>query len=350
MKNNNTISYQNNNNKSALIGHQSRSALSKTLTAFMAAAIVLDASVQAAHTQTLNIGGSHVLNPGDIVYADSGNAVDGGFVVKVDPTTGLETVISSGGYLQMPFAPLVDANGKIVVSDSGRLIRIDPDSGMQNILVDNSQGSLGLPYGISLNGSGQILAANLQSIVQVDPLTQQIRTVSTGGSFRYPLGVTMAANGELFVLNMAFPAQIVRVNPQNGGQKVVSQGGFLNHPQGITLSGADIFVTDVATPDGNFGVGRVIHIDAHTGNQTIVSEGNSLVGPVGIAVDENGQVIVGDPYTVNPQSPDLADGGYDGAIIRIDPATGLQTVLARGQAGFVNPRGVAIVPGTVTSR
>src|SRR6266436_3190173 len=50
------------------------------------------------------------LKPGDIVYADSGNAIDGGFIIKVDPATGQKTVISSGGYLQMPFDPVIDAD------------------------------------------------------------------------------------------------------------------------------------------------------------------------------------------------------------------------------------------------
>ena len=88
----------------------------------------------------------------------------------------------------------------------------------------------------------------------------------------------------------------------------------------------------------------IFHVDAQSGVQTVVSEAGALVGPVGIAVDATGQLIVGDPYTINPQSSDLADGGYDGAIIRINPVTGDQVILARGQGSFVNPRGVAIVP------
>jgi hypothetical protein len=288
--------------------------------------------------------GSHLLAPGDIVFADSGDAVSGGFLVKVDPATGQKTVISSGGSLHTPFDVTIDATGQLVVSDCGRLLIVDPDTGTQNVLADNSAGTLGIPYGLCLNGAGQVLAANMAAVVQVDPLTGQTATVSSGGSFRCPLGVAAAANGELFVLNMAFPPQILRVNPQNGGQKLLAQGGFLNRPQAITISGADIYVTDVATPDGNFGVGRVIHVDAHTGSQTVVTQGSNLVGPVGIAVNQNGQLVVGDPYTVNPQSPDLASGGYDGAIIQIDPATGDQTVLARGEGRFVNPRGVVIVP------
>ena len=100
----------------------------------------------------------------------------------------------------------------------------------------------------------------------------------------------------------------------------------------------------MATADGTFGIGRVIQVDAQRGTQRVVLEGGALVGPVGIAFDAAGQLIVGDPYTINPQSPDIEDGGYDGAIIKIEPVSGSQTLLARGQGSFVNPRGVALVP------
>jgi len=119
----------------------------------------------------------------------------------------------------------------------------------------------------------------------------------------------------------------------------VAGGRYLRNQQSIVAEGADIYVTEVATADGNFGVGRVIHVDSRTGAQKVVSEGGYLVGPVGIAVDASGQIVVGDPYTINPESPDL----YDGGIIRIDPLTGSQTLIARGHGSFVNPRGLAIV-------
>ena len=313
----------------------------------LAAWLVVLGSVVVEATAFGQIPGSK-LNPGDILFADSGNALDGGFIIKVDPNSGQETVLSSGGLLQLPFAPLIDSTGQIVVSDSGRLIRINPKTGIQTLIATNRRGSLGYPFGMALSQSGAILVANLHAIIQVNPVNGQIRTVSTGGNFVYPLDVAVAANGQLLVLNIAFPSQIVRVNPQTGAQHVVSQGGYLKNPQAITVADNDIYITDVATADGNFGIGRILRVDGQTGNQAVVSTGGYLVGPVGIAMDANGQLIVGDPYTVNPQSLDLVDGGYDGAIIRIDPASGAQTLLVRGQGGYLNPRGVTVVPNLGT--
>ena len=127
---------------------------------------------------------------------------------------------------------------------------------------------------------------------------------------------------------------------------MISRGGRLKNPQALAVAGDDIYVTDVATADGNFGIGLVLHVDANTGKQKVISEQGLLVGPVGIAIEEDRQLIVGDPYTINPKSSDLADGGYDGAIIRINPVTHKQTLIARGRGSIVNPRGIVIVPNS----
>ncbi len=327
-------------NPPATVAGTARSKFSAFWTALLTAVIVLSAlgHVRQAFSQAAGA----LLEPGDIVYADSGNAIEGGFIIKIDSATGEKTVVSSGGYLQMPFDLVITAEGKIIVSDSGRLIGVEPENGDQTIIADNSEGPLGWPFGITLTAEGDVLAANAQDVVRVDLTSGQIDVVSAGGSFVCPLAVAVATGrGQAYVLNMAFPPEIIRVNLHTGAQKVISRGGFLNRPQAIAVAGDDIYVTDVATPDGNFGIGRVIHVDGHTGRQAVLSEAGLLVGPVGIAVDDAGQLIVGDPYTINEESADL----FAGAIIRIDPATGTQTLITRGWGSVVNPRGVAIVPG-----
>lgn len=308
---------------------QARFAGRAIVTALVAAVIAIFTS---ASSQLFAQGVT--LNVGDIVYADSGDAVNGGFVLKVDPTTQQVSVISHGGFLSLPFDVVVTANGEIIVSDSGRLIGIDPATGAQTLIVDNSQGTLGSPYGLTLSSAGYVIAANLQGVVAVDPSTGQAQTLFSAGSGVYPVGVALDASGGMYVLTMGSPAQIVRVNLQNGGQKVISKGGYLKSPQSIAIDGDNLYVTDVATPDGNFGVGRVIQINVRSGKQRVVAEAGYLVGPVGIAVDGASQLIVGDPYT---------GAGYEGAIIQINPLTSAQNVLAVGQGSTVNPRGVAIV-------
>src|SRR6266542_3339292 len=71
----------------------------------------------------VNVSAS-ALKAGDIIYADSGNAIDGGFIIKVDPNSGQQTVIASGGNLSGPFDVAIDDNVQIIASDQGRLVRI----------------------------------------------------------------------------------------------------------------------------------------------------------------------------------------------------------------------------------
>jgi hypothetical protein len=279
------------------------------------------------------------LKPGDIICTDSGNAVEGGFLLQVNPRTGKQTVISAGGLLQSPFGVVVEPTGMIIVSDSGRLILINPADGRQSVLADHSTKSLGYPYGIDIDSRGQILVANAEQLVCFDPISDRTVVVSAGQNLLYPMGVAVAEGNHVFVANVSFPSQILRINPKNGIQKVLTRGGYLKVPQAITCRGDKIYVTDVATPDGNFGIGRVVQIDARTGAQRVVTEGGFLVGPVGIDVGEDGHIFVADPYTINPASPDAFDGG----IIRIDPASGRQELIARGHGSFVNPRGITVV-------
>jgi streptogramin lyase len=278
---------------------------------------------------------------GDILYTDSFGAV-----FSFHPATRTGATIASAGKLIKPFGIVLDANNNVFVSDTAAraIIRIDAETGLQTVVAAGDR--LGTPFGIAVDSRGDILVANGQSILRLNALAGQPTVVSArgrfGGSGGSPLVVAVAGNGDLIVANVGLASEIVRVNPRNGFQSLISHGDYLKRPAGIAVDGNDIYVTDVATADGNFGVGAVIRVDMSTGAQTLVSYGSYLVGPVGIAVDDNGQLVVGDPYTINPASPDI----YDGGIIRIDPATGEQTLLARGQGDYVNPRGVAIVRAT----
>ncbi len=278
---------------------------------------------------------------GDILYTDSSAAVIG-----INPATGQRTIVASGGRLLRPFGIALDANGDVLVSDTGSqaIIRIDSLTGSQTaVAVGGLIATPFGPYGIAVERKGDILVANGQAMIRVNPLTGEQALVSAGGRFGAsggaPVGLAATENGELIVAVVGSPSEVVRVNPKNGRQTLLSRGGYLKVPQALAVSGSDIYVTDVATSDGNFGIGSVIHIDLRTKLQTVVSSGGNLVGPVGIAIDENGQLVVGDPYTINPDSSER----YDGGIIKIDPRGGNQTLIARGQDSYVNPRGIAVV-------
>src|SRR5436309_1008606 len=89
-----------------------------SLTAVLTAAIVLGflAHEPQAFSQTAEAN----LKPGDIVYTDSGDAIQGAAIIKADPQTGEKTVISHGGYLGSfgyPNGVVIDQKGQLIVAN-----------------------------------------------------------------------------------------------------------------------------------------------------------------------------------------------------------------------------------------
>jgi hypothetical protein len=268
----------------------------------------------------------------DVVFTDSQAAV-----LKTSTSTHGSALVAEGQKLDQPFGICVCPNGEYLVTDTGCLaiIGVNPADGTQRIV--SRGGMLGVPFGIATEKNGSVLVANAQSLIRIDPQTGAQSVASSGGMFQVPIAVAVAANGNIFVADIL--GSIIQINPRTGLQTLITSGGYLKRPQGIAVRGHDIYVTDVATADGNFGIGRIVHVNAQNGRQTVLSEGAYLVGPVGISLAANGDLIVADPYTINEDSQSL----FDGSIILVDSSSGRQSLVARGQEGFVNPRCVAVL-------
>jgi streptogramin lyase len=275
----------------------------------------------------------------EVLFTDSDSAV-----IRAPLAGGLSALVAKGHMLVDPFGICVGNKGELFTTDTGCLgvIAIDPATGAERSVA--SGGLLGVPFGIAAEKDGHILVANAQVLLRIDPQTGSQTVLTSGGYLPVPLAVAVGAHGDIYVADAL--GAVVKVDPQTGIQSLLTKGGLLERPQGIAIKGNDIYVTDVATKDGNFGIGRIVHVDAGTGDQSVTAVGENLIGPVGIALESNGSLIVADPYTINPASPTL----YDGGIIRIDPSTGAQELLARGAQGFGNPRCVAMLHHTIVTQ
>jgi DNA-binding beta-propeller fold protein YncE len=95
-----------------------------------------------------------------------------------------------------------------------------------------------------------------------------------------------------------------------------------------TLTPGDIYVAD---PSAASGSGAVIRIHPINGAQTLVSSGGLFSDPVGIAISQAGEIYVVDS---------TAFGG-NGGVIRVNPTTGAQTPVSSG-GRFEDPTGIAI--------
>src|SRR5262249_36277144 len=110
------------------------------------------------------------LNTGDIVVADPDAFGLAGGIIRVDPATGAQTLISSGGLFVDPTGIAITANGDIIVVDRARrVIRVDPMTGTQNLI--SSDGRFVDPFRIAIDANGDMFVADVgaRAIIRVDP-------------------------------------------------------------------------------------------------------------------------------------------------------------------------------------
>lgn len=289
------------------------------------------------------------LRPGDIVVADNGGTGPGGpgRILRIDPVSGVQDVVSWGGSLVDPNDLALEASGTIVAVDPGAraVIRVNPTDGAQTVL--SSGGLFVTPVGISLDGGGAILVTDFGGsgwnggVIRVDPVTGAQSWISTGGSWVDPThAVVERTSGKLLVVDandgwggpVVASGALVRVDPVSGDRALVVNGGLFVHPERIALGSPGYAYITERPIDG--GTPRVLRVDLANGAQAIVSSGGRLVDPAGIAVEPSGSILIVD-YGARQ-------------IVRIDPRDGTQALVSENRAvqgwNLQFPSGIAVVP------
>ncbi len=281
----------------------------------------------------------------DLIYVADTNNNQPGFVLSVNPSTGGQTLVSSGNNFVDPWRLALEATGNLLVVDGTSILRVNPSTGGQAVVSSGGllANAFGGPAGITVAGNGDIIAAAVTqgsgAIVRIDPNTGAQSVISSGGYLYDTFGVRVAANGDLIVGNDAFfsPDSILRINPSTGAQTIITQSPFRDSDfyNGIALdANGNIYVADARINGGSPGVLRV---DPNTGAQTIISQGGQFMNPVDLAFTSNGNLLVLD---------DTAK-----SLFQVDLNNGSQTIISSG-GSFVLPAGLAVAasvpePGTL---
>jgi DNA-binding beta-propeller fold protein YncE len=327
--------------------------------ALAAAGAPLILSAPAAHAAAAGTRASHLVVADygiDKIHKESGSNPDAseyphGGILAVDASNAAQALIAKDGLMHTPRGIAYDADGDLLVADQwafnapgarsgGGVIKIDRVTGAQTAVT--SAQHLKHPSGLAVESDGDILVVDddldygAGGVVRVGAVDHKQTVVSKGGAFGNPEGIALEADGTILVIDpdAAHGAgALFRVDPVGGDQTILSKGDHFGNPSGVAVeSDGDILVVD---PDLDDGAGGVVRINPTNGDQTVLSKGDDFGNPTGIAVDTDGSILVADPDAFGK------DDGSDqnGAVFRVDPGTGVQTVVS-SDGGFRDPAAV----------
>jgi sugar lactone lactonase YvrE len=253
-------------------------------------------------------------------------------VIHVDPVSGDQTIITSGGNFSRPGHLVINEAHEIFVIEEVRfsplgtaVIRVDPATGAQ--FVVSSGGMFFDAHDVDLDASGDLIVADFTGprgpggIFRVDPGNgDQTLILETGISAH----AAVEASGDIVVSNFnAFGARLARVDPVAGTLASLNEDvGFC---RGLAIEpDGSILVNDA----GAFGgASNVFRVDPISGARTTVA--SSALFTTDIAVGPGGDIYV---------------TRVDDTVYRVDPITGAQEIVSSGGI-FGELRGVAVVPG-----
>jgi hypothetical protein len=275
-----------------------------------------------------------VLSAGDIVVGDQLSYA----VVKVDPGTGAQTILSSGGSIQNPFGIQIDANGSIIVADTpGGLFSIDPATGNQTAIPNSV---VHMTRSVLIEADGKLLVggsdfAGAGGLSRVDPTNGNTTLISSGGRLSDNYGIGIDANGDAIVGNAYGPDAagtdpvVLSIDLSGGSQTAVSNGGVVQEVWGLVIASDG---TIVVVGNVFWGVPGLYLIDPVTGSQLLRSSGGFFSEPIGLDIDGNGDYVV-------------ADRG-SATVFRVDKTTGAQTLISQGNH-LDGPVSLVIVRGAL---
>jgi len=284
------------------------------------------------HPYDIVVAGDGSLLVADMgTYATSSDRTPDGRIIRVDPVTGRQSLVTSGNLLVDPAGLTLAPNGLIyVVENVGPLgqpgvVSVNPSTGAQELVTE--AGQLCYPFGIAAQPSGSLLVTDygdfsdgktvincthdFGALVKVDAVTKAQTILSRnaaqwGNLFRNLLGVTVGPDGRILLVNQNGATALVAVDPETGVQDAETTNTATDRivlPQRPALTpDGDVVVSDFTLDDFE---GGLVSVDLPDGGQSILRQDRQLFNnPLGVAVVSNR-----DPVPSLSASPAKVAGG-----------------------------------------
>jgi sugar lactone lactonase YvrE len=271
---------------------------------------------------------------GSLIVVDMGRFVSDtpaadGAVIRVDPTTGVQSLVSRGGALVDPAGVAVAPDGALIVLENvgaggdPAVIRVDPRSGAQSTLA--AGGALCNPFGIAFEPGGNLVVADYGTLalggrpivecpdrptgalIRIEPAGGRQSIVSAGSLFRGPFGLAVGADGGILVANegVTATAAIVAVDPSTGQQRAVTPNvvdDLFRFPERVAVApDGHLLVSDFQLADG---LGGIVRVAPGAGAQSVAWQGELFSNPLGLAV-----VVSRPPIAALAATPPTVAGG-----------------------------------------
>ena len=264
-------------------------------------------------------GGSlYVVDMGE--FAEAGTPAADGRIIRVDPMSGAQSLVSQGGELVDPSGIAVAGDGTLYVLENvgvgpardPAVVRIDPGTGAQSVVTRG--GNLCYPFGIAVEPGAGLLVTDFGDLVtggqtQIDCEPHDFGAVyrvnpgtgaqsalsfnqvpSPGNMLRGVFGLAVEPAGQVLVVNQTgAQAAVAAINPVNGEQSAVtpnsSPGDAFELPQRVAVApDGNLIVADYALNDQE---GGLVHVDRATGAAGILRQGPLFNNPLGVALVVN---------------------------------------------------------------
>jgi DNA-binding beta-propeller fold protein YncE len=312
----------------------------------------------------LSVGTARAFAADPYVVYTANRDVNGAVILRTDPVTGSTLEISRNGPLgtlfQHPYDLAVEADGSLVVADmgvadqkDGSVIRVDPFTGKQSLV--SSGGNFYDPAGIAIGPGGvlyvldNLAGSNSGAVIRVDPTTGAQQVIASNfdplALFDFPFGIAVQPDGGIVVVNRSLsgplpdsgcPAptgRVFRLEPGTWHQVLVSQLLSLSLPLGVAIDtdGSIVVANECGTPNG-VGLVRVL---SQVQQVPIASNGadDFLRTPERVAVTPAGDYVVSD-FSLGADE--------DGGIVKVARGSQAQSVVSSSSL-FNHPLGIAVV-------
>jgi hypothetical protein len=240
--------------------------------------------------------------PNGQLYVTDLQAFGTGAVIRVDPNTGQQFLVSQGGLLNGP-SVLAWVNGYLYVANEAdgsgavhTIVQVDPNNGAQKLITNGSSGpGFTVPVGMTPAPGNNIYVADEPGgytgtqpggIWEVNLMTGQQTLVTWGNLIDHPVDVTQDRNGNLIVIGNAVAdpptqrAQIVRVNPVIPSAQGSNQSLVFTEPSGYPLDGITENLNTGVLYTGSISYGtnpaELFAINPATQTQTTTTTGGQL--------------------------------------------------------------------------